>query len=313
MKKVLVAGGAGFLGSHLCDYLLEKNYYVICIDNLITGSIKNIKHLLRRNDFKFFQDDVIKLKVPSLEKVDYIFHLASPASPVDYQNYPEETALVNTLGTLNLLKLAVANKAKFLLASTSEVYGDPKEHPQKESYWGNVNSFGPRSCYDESKRFGETLTYIYLRKHKLNTRIIRIFNTYGPRMKADDGRIISNFVNQALRGSPLTVYGDGSATRSFCYCSDLVEGIFKAMFMPKTAGEIINLGNPEEKRVIDMAKLIKTGTNSKSKIVYKPLPEDDPKKRKPDISKALKLLKWKPNTPLKIGLQKTIEYYQSPD
>ncbi|OGM11047.1 hypothetical protein A2W13_03730, partial [Candidatus Woesebacteria bacterium RBG_16_36_11] len=226
MKTVLVTGGAGFLGSHLCDRLIEKKYRVICLDNLITGSERNIKHLLKNNNFKFIKADVTGDLDLNL-KLDYIFHLASPASPIDYQNHPEETALANSLGTLKMLRLAVKNKARFLLASTSEIYGDPKEHPQKESYWGNVNSYGPRSCYDESKRFAEALVYLFIHKYNLDVRIIRIFNTYGPRMQKDDGRAVSSFINQALDGKPLTIYGRGNQTRSFCYYSDLINGIEK--------------------------------------------------------------------------------------
>ena len=310
MKLVLVTGGAGFLGSHLCDRLIEKKYRVICLDNLITGSERNIKHLLKNNNFKFIKADVTGDLDLNL-KLDYIFHLASPASPIDYQNHPEETALANSLGTLKMLRLAVKNKARFLLASTSEIYGDPKEHPQKESYWGNVNSYGPRSCYDESKRFAEALVYLFIHKYNLDVRIIRIFNTYGPRMQKDDGRAVSSFINQALDGKPLTIYGRGNQTRSFCYYSDLINGIEKVMFEEGLKGEIFNLGNPNESKIIELAKLIISLTNSKSEIQYLPLPKDDPARRRPDITKAKKLLSWEPIVDISEGLKKTIEYYRN--
>ena len=315
MKEILIAGGAGFIGSHLCDYLLKKDMFIYCLDNLITGSYENITHLIKNKNFVFKQYDIInpfdKRMVDELSDLSCIFNLASPASPVDYQNYPEETALVNSVGTYNLLRIAVKNNAKFLMASTSETYGDPKEHPQKETYWGNVNSYGPRSCYDESKRFSESLTYVFVKKYNLNARIIRIFNTYGPRMQKDDGRVVSNFINQALEGNPITVYGKGEQTRSFCYISDLVDGIYKAMFEKGTRGEVINLGNPQEYTILDFAKKIIDLTSSKSNIVYKPLPKDDPTKRRPDVSKANKTLGWKPKVSIEEGLKKTIEYYRS--
>ena len=306
MSKALITGGAGFIGSHLCDYLLKEGLEVICLDNLLTGSERNIKYLLDNSKFKFIKADVTE---PVNLEVDCIFHLASPASPIDYQNHSEETLLANSEGTLNMLKLALKNKAKILVASTSEVYGDPKEHPQKETYWGNVNSFGPRSCYDESKRFGEAATYVYINNHGVDARIVRIFNTYGPRMQKDDGRVVSNFINQAIEGNPLTVYGKGEQTRSFCYVSDLVEGIYKAMFTEGTRGEVINLGNPDEYKIIDLAEKIKKLTNSNSEIIFKDLPPDDPTQRQPDISKAKNLLSWEPKVKVDEGLQKTIEYY----
>ena len=310
-KKVLVTGGAGFIGSHLCDTLIKRGLKVVCVDNLITGSEKNINHLRKNKNFKFIKQDVVKEKVGE-GNINYIFHLASPASPIDYQNRPEETVLVNSLGTINILRLAVHNKARFLFASTSEVYGDPLEHPQKETYLGNVNSFGPRSCYDESKRFGETMTYIYIHKYGIDARIIRIFNTYGPRMQKDDGRVVSNFINQALSGKPLTVYGDGNQTRSFCYVSDLVSGIEKVMFTDGLIkGEVFNLGNPEEHSVLDLAKKIKKLTGSKSEIVFRPRPVDDPRQRRPDITKAKRILKWEPKVTVEKGLKKTIGYYQN--
>ena len=310
MKTAVVTGGAGFIGSHLCDALIKKGYKVICVDNLITGSKKNIRHLEKNKNFKFLKHDVIKDLNLNFD-LDYIFHLASPASPFDFQELAEEIALINSVGTINMLELARKTGARFLLGSTSEVYGDPKEHPQKETYYGNVNSFGPRSCYDESKRFGETMTYIYLRKHKVDARVVRIFNTDGPRMRKDDGRAVSNFVNQALDGKPLTVHGKGNQTRSFCYYSDMVEGLMKAMFTKGIKGEVINLGNPEEYKILDLAKKVKKMTGSKSKIVFKPLPKDDPMQRRPNITKAKKLLGWSPKVPLTQGLKKTIEFYRS--
>ncbi len=308
MKKVLVTGGAGFIGSHLCDYLIAKGFSIICVDNLLTGSEKNINKLNANKNFRFVKKDVTEYLDYD---IDYIFHLASPASPIDYWNYPEETLLTNSEGTLNILKLAKKKKAKFLLASTSEIYGDPLEHPQKETYYGNVNTFGPRSCYDESKRFAEAATYVYLHKYDIDARIVRIFNTYGPRMKKDDGRVVSNFINQALTGSPITVDGDGSQTRSFCYVSDLVDGIYKAVFTKNTKGEIFNLGNPNEITIIDLASKIISLTRSGSGIVSSgSFRKDDPMKRKPDISKANKILKWKPEVSIEEGLKKTIEYYK---
>lgn len=307
-EKVLVTGGAGFIGSHLVDSLIKDGYKVVCVDNLITGKKDNVAQYEGREGFTFIKADVVKNKL-DLKNIDFIFHLASPASPVDYQKLPLETALTNSIGTKNMLKLAKKHDAKFLLASTSEVYGDPEEHPQKETYWGNVNSFGPRACYDESKRFAETLTYIFLHEENVDARIIRIFNTYGPRMKKDDGRAVSNFINQALKDKPLTVYGDGTQTRSFCFVTDMVEGIKKAMFTKETTGEIFNLGNPEEYKIIDLAKKIKEMTNSKSKIVFRPLPKDDPMQRKPDITKAKEILNWEPKIKEDMGLEKMISFY----
>jgi nucleoside-diphosphate-sugar epimerase len=310
MEKVLVAGGAGFIGSHLCEYLLEKGYLVYCLDNFLTGKKENVESLKSNANFEFLEKNISdsNLEIPD---VNYIFHLASPASPADFKNLSEEIALVNSLGTLNLLKIAKDKNAKFLMASTSEVYGDPKEHPQKETYRGNVNSYGPRSCYDESKRFAETLVYVYRKKYNLNARLVRIFNTYGPRMRKDDGRVVSNFINQAISGSPLTIYGDGSQTRSFCFVTDMVQGIFKAMFTPNTDGEIFNLGNPEEYKMIDLAEKIKKMTESNSEITFTDLPEDDPSRRCPDISKAKEMLNWEPKISVDEGLQKTIEFYIS--
>lgn len=306
----IVTGGAGFIGSHLCKELLAHQYKVICLDNLITGVERNIDECKNDPNFSLIKWDVTK-EIPVFSKIDYIFHLASPASVPDYQKYDEETALVNSIGTRNLLRIAKTYKATFLFTSTSEVYGDPLEHPQKETYWGNVNPNGVRACYDEAKRFGEMMTMLYVRKHSVDARIVRIFNTYGPHMRADDGRVISNFINQALRGESLTVYGDGMQTRSFCYVSDMVTGITLSMFEGSTSGEVINLGNPVEYSMIDIAQKVKQMTGSKSEIVHEPLPEDDPIKRKPDITKAGKLLGWKPEVDLEDGLRKTIEYYRS--
>ena len=308
-KTALVTGGAGFIGSHLCGTLLKEGYAVYCIDNLLTGSEKNIESLKGKSDFTFIRWDVVK-EIPVLPRVDFVFHLASPASVPDYQKYSEETALVNSIGTRNLLTFAKAYRAKFLFTSTSEIYGDPAEHPQKETYWGNVNPNGVRACYDESKRFGEMMTMLYVRSHNVDARIVRIFNTYGPNMRSDDGRVVSNFINQALGGKPLTVYGKGSQTRSFCYVSDMVDGLLAVMFSDKTRGEVINLGNPDEYTVSDIAQKIKHMTGSKSEIVYKDLPVDDPCRRKPDISKAKKLVGWQPVVSLGEGLKKTIEYYK---
>lgn len=310
----LVTGGAGFIGSHLVDALLSREYRVICIDNLITGNRDNLKEALENPDFSFIEHDIIlpfnNETMKQCSHVSFIFHLASPASPPWYQRYSEETALVNSVGTINLLKLAKETGARFLFASTSEVYGDPREHPQKETYWGNVNPNGIRACYDESKRFGEMISTVYYRRDKLDVRLARIFNTYGPRMQPDDGRVVSNFINQALSGSPLTVYGDGSQTRSFCYVSDMVEGLMKFMFTDGLAGEVVNLGNPEEYRVIDLAHKIKEMTISPSPIVHDSLPEDDPTQRRPDISKAQKLLGWEPKISVDEGLKLTIEYFR---
>lgn len=305
----LVTGGAGFIGSHLSEALFSANYRVVAVDNLITGRKENLVQAIKRADFSLIEQDVTE--PIRIEAVTHIFHLASPASVIDYQKYPEETALVNSVGTRNLLQLARETSAKFLFASTSEVYGDPKEHPQKETYWGNVNPIGPRACYDESKRFGEMMTIIYRRVHGVDARIVRIFNTYGPRMRPDDGRVVSNLINQAIRGEPMTVYGSGTQTRSFCYVSDMVEGIMRAMFTQGTDGEVINLGNPEEYRMIDLANKIKEMTGTSSDIVYKDLPPDDPEVRRPDITKAKTLLGWEPEVSVSEGLERTVAYYRS--
>ena len=310
--KVLVTGGGGFIGSHLCERLLSDGHQVFCLDNFITGRRENIKHLLKNKNFSLIEADVTKESIKyQVSSIEYLFHLASPASPFDYQKYPIKTLMANSLGTYNMLEAARKNKAKFLLASSSEVYGDPQEHPQKETYWGSVNSIGPRSCYDEAKRFAEALTMSYFRKFDLDIRIIRIFNTYGERMRADDGRVISTFINQALKGKALTVFGDGSQTRSFCYISDTVEGLIAAMFKENIKGKVLNLGSPQEVRIIELAKIIKRLTKSRSEIQLTELPVDDPRKRKPDITKAKKLLNWQPKVTLEEGAKRTIEYYRN--
>jgi nucleoside-diphosphate-sugar epimerase len=314
MKTSLVTGGAGFIGSHLCDLLLENNRKVVAVDNFITGSTENIAHLKKNNGFDFIEADVSQPINRFLEKfniIDEIYHLASPASPRGYQDAPIETYLVNSFGTHHLLNLARQKKSKFLFASTSEVYGDPKEHPQKETYWGNVNPRGLRACYDESKRFGEMATTVFGRQFNLQTRIIRIFNTYGPRMDPKDGRVIPNFVGQALNNNPITVYGDGSQTRSFCYVSDMAEGILKVMDGDKANSKVFNIGNPDEYTMLDLAKIIKKTVKCSSKITYKDLPEDDPSRRKPDISKITNEIGWKPKVNFSDGLEKTIAFFES--
>lgn len=310
MQTCLVTGGAGFIGSHLCDKLLAKNLRVVCLDNLLTGSRKNIEHLLDNPNFKFMECDIISGCDPK-EKLDYIFHFASPASPIDYQNYPVETLLVNSMGTKNCLDLAVKHKATIMFASTSEIYGDPLVHPQAETYWGNVNPNGVRSCYDEAKRFGESIITVYQRKFHLTTKIIRIFNTYGPRMQKDDGRVISNFVNQAISREDVTVNGEGKQTRSFCYVDDLVEGIVATMFSDKTDNGVYNLGNPDEHSVLEIAEMIIKLTASESKVRFSRMPEDDPKRRKPDITKIKNAIGWEPKIELAEGLPRTIEYFKS--
>jgi dTDP-glucose 4,6-dehydratase len=307
METALVTGGAGFLGSWLCESL-ANDYHVVCVDNFLTGKKNNISHLLGSSDFELLSHDVSKPLVYE-GRIDLVFHLSSPASPVDYQRLPIETMLANSFGTHNMLNLAASKNAKFLLASTSEAYGDPKEHPQREDYWGNVNPVGPRSCYDESKRFAEAMTMAYQRSRDLDARIVRIFNTYGPRMRRDDGRVIPNFITQALKGEPMTVYGDGRQTRSFCYVSDLINGLKSAMFSG-AAGEVFNLGNPDEHTVLELANTIKRMAASKSEIVFRDLPVDDPVKRKPDIGKAKKYLGWSPKVSLEEGLSKTIEAFR---
>jgi len=305
--NILLAGGAGFLGSHFCDFLLEKGHSVYCIDNFITGKKENIKHLLNNKKFKFKKTDITK-KFSIKEKFDCVINFAAIASPVFYDKYKIETLLVGSYGTYNLLEFARKNKAKFLMASTSEVYGDPAFNPQKETYWGNVNPIGKRSMYDESKRFSEALIMNYHRVYGLDTKIVRIFNTYGPRMNMNDGRVVPQFINQALNNKPITVFGKGTQTRSLCYVSDLITGIYKLLMSKEHTP--VNIGNPHELTVKDIAKTIIKLTNSKSKIIYKPLPEDDPKKRRPDISKAKKILKWEPKVDLNQGLLKTIDYFK---
>ena len=317
MEVALVAGGAGFIGMRLCEELLKKGYKVICIDNFITSSKKNIEPLLSNPAFILHETDLTQTResIPQIEQVDYVFHLASPASPNrksprSYINHPIETLLVNSVGTSNLLQLAKEKNAAFLFTSSSEVYGDPAVSPQSEDYFGNVNPNGVRSVYDEGKRFGEAITMAYVRKHNLNARIIRVFNTYGPGMQHDDGRVVSNFITQALSNQPITVYGEGTQTRSFCYVDDMVDGIIKAMFTEKTTGQVINLGNPDERQVIDLAKTVKEMTGSSSEITFEQIPQDDPSRRKPDITKAKNLLSWEPKVSIEEGLTKTIQYFK---
>ena len=306
--RTLITGGAGFLGSHLCDYLMEKGHDVICIDNLLTGSSENIEHCIGNSKFTFIKHNVSEYIYIEGE-IDNVLHFASPASPLDYLKLPIQTLKVGSLGTLNAIGVAKDKKARFLLASTSEVYGDPLVHPQPEDYWGNVNPVGPRGVYDEAKRFAEAMVMAYHRSHGVDTRIVRIFNTYGSRMRINDGRALPAFISQALNGEDLTVFGDGSQTRSFCYVSDLVEGIYRLLVSDVT--EPVNIGNPTEIKLIDVAKEIVEMTGSKSKIIFKPLPIDDPKCRQPDITKAEKLLSWAPEVSRTDGLKKTIEYFRS--
>mgnify|MGYP003332146776 FL=1 len=303
----VVTGAAGFLGSHLTDLLLAKGHKVVGIDNLVTGSVANIEHLAGNQDFRFIQQDVTEFLFLD-GPVNYVWHFASPASPVDYALLPIQTLKVGSLGTHKALGLAKEKGARFLLTSTSEVYGDPLVHPQTEDYWGNVNTIGPRGCYDESKRFAEAITMAYHRQHKLETRIVRIFNTYGPRMRLKDGRVVPAFVSQALRNEPITVFGEGKQTRSFCYCSDLIEGIYRLMMSDYPLP--VNIGNPREMTMLEFAHEIIRATGAKSKVVFKPLPQDDPKQRKPDITLARKLLKWEPKVELADGLARTIAYFR---
>lgn len=314
MSRILVTGGAGFIGSHLCEALLNRRDEVFCVDNFLTGSRKNIEHLLTSPFFHLVEWDVIKpldqsTIHPPLSIVQ-IYHLASPASPKKYQQYSIETLLANSVGTYNLLELARETGAKFLYASSSEVYGNPQQHPQRESYWGNVNPIGVRSCYDEGKRFGEALVMAHVRKYDLDGRIARIFNTYGPRMDKDDGRVISNFIVQAISGTPITVYGDGTQTRSFCFISDTVDGLITLMEEEKGRGEVFNLGNPEEHTIFEIAEKLLELTDSSSEIKLTDLPEDDPTRRQPDITRAKKILGWQPKVKLEDGLKKTIEYFK---
>lgn len=305
---ILITGGAGFIGSHLCEYLLQENHQVLCVDNLLTGRRKNLNDFYDDDSFRFVEHDVTEPFYYD-EPVDWVFHMASPASPVDYQQHPIHTLKVGALGTWNMLGFSKEHNAGFLLASTSEVYGDPKVNPQPEDYWGNVNPIGPRGVYDEAKRYAEAMAMAYHRKHDVDTRIARIFNTFGPRMRLDDGRAVPNFIGQALRDDPITVYGDGSQTRSFCYISDLVKGLYKLI---KSGYHLpVNLGNPQELSILNFAKKIKKLCNSQSQITYQPLPKDDPMQRKPDISTAEEELDWTPEVDLEEGIKKTIDYFDS--
>lgn len=307
-KKVLITGGAGFLGSHLCDRFIKEGYYVIAMDNLITGDLRNIEHLFKLDQFKFWNHDVTEfIDIP--DNLDYILHFASPASPIDYLKIPIQTLKVGAMGTHNCLGLAKVKRSRILVASTSEVYGDPLVHPQPESYWGNVNPVGPRGVYDEAKRYMESITMAYHNTHGLETRIVRIFNTYGPRMRLNDGRALPAFIGQVLRGEDLTVFGDGSQTRSFCYVDDLIEGIYRLLFSDHHLP--VNIGNPEEISLKDFAEEILSFTGAKQKIVFKPLPADDPRQRQPDITKAKKLLNWEPTVDRKTGLKITYDYFRS--
>lgn len=307
-ERVLITGAAGFLGSHLCDRFIKEGYHVIAMDNLITGDLRNIEHLFKLEQFEFYHHDVSKFVHVSGD-VKYILHFASPASPIDYLKIPIQTLKVGSLGTHNLLGLAKEKNARILVASTSEIYGDPVVHPQDESYWGNVNPVGPRGVYDEAKRFQEAMTMAYHNFHGLETRIVRIFNTYGPRMRLNDGRALPAFIGQALRGEDLTVFGDGSQTRSFCYVDDLVEGIYRLLLSDYS--QPVNIGNPNEITLKEFAEEIMRLTNTEQKIVYKPLPEDDPKQRRPDITKAREILGWEPKINREEGLKRTYEYFKN--
>lgn len=307
-KRVLITGAAGFLGSHLCDRFIKEGYDVVAMDNLITGDLKNIEHLFKLREFEFYHHDITKfIHVPG--KIDYILHFASPASPIDYLKIPIQTLKVGALGTHNCLGLAKYKNARILVASTSEVYGDPLVHPQQETYWGNVNPVGPRGVYDEAKRFMESITMAYHTFHQVETRIVRIFNTYGPRMRLNDGRALPAFIGQALRGEDLTVFGDGSQTRSFCYVDDLIEGIYRLLLSDHE--QPVNIGNPVEISLLEFAQEIQKLTGTDSKIVFKPLPVDDPKQRKPDITKAKDILGWEPQVSRAEGLSKTYAYFRS--
>jgi dTDP-glucose 4,6-dehydratase len=305
--RVLITGAAGFLGSHLCERFLAEGHQVIAMDNLITGSTRNIAHLAGHERFRFIKHDVTEY-IYVQGPLEAVLHFASPASPIDYLQLPIQTLKVGALGTHKALGLARAKGARFLLASTSEVYGDPLAHPQSEDYWGNVNPIGPRGVYDEAKRFAEALTMAYHRSHGLDTRIARIFNTYGPRMRLDDGRVVPNFIGQALRGEPMTVHGDGSQTRSFCFCSDLIEGVYRLLGSDYT--QPLNLGNPNEMTILELAHLINGLTGNHAGVVYKPLPPDDPKVRRPDIRRAQGILDWQPEVSLQDGLERTIEWFR---
>lgn len=321
-KRILITGGAGFIGSHLCERFINDGHEVICLDNYFTGNKENVSHLMNHHRFELIRHDITE---PILMEADWIFNLACPASPIHYQYNPVKTIKVNVLGALNMLGLAKRVKARILQASTSEIYGDPDVHPQKEEYWGNVNPVGKRSCYDEGKRVAETLFFDYMRQNKVDIKVVRIFNTYGPRMRSDDGRVVSNFIVQALKNEPITMYGDGSQTRSFCYIDDMIEGLIR--MMDYETGEYIrepdytkqylsgypgpiNLGNPHEVSIYSIAKLVTELAGSKSEIVFRPLPEDDPKRRCPDITKAKGILEWQPYVQLEEGLRKTVEYFR---
>lgn len=306
-ERVLVTGGAGFLGSHLCERLLNDGYYIICLDNYFTGQKRNIFHLLDNTRFEVIRHDLVN---PILLEVDQIYNLACPASPVHYQYNPVKTTKTSVMGAINMLGLAKRVKARILQASTSEVYGDPTIHPQRETYWGNVNTIGPRSCYDEGKRCAETLFFDYYRQNSVNIRVVRIFNTYGPRMHPDDGRVVSNFIVQALKGEPLTIFGDGTQTRSFCYVDDMIEGLIKMMNGPDDFVGPVNLGNPTEYKIIDLAQQIISLTQSKSSIAFHPQPIDDPKRRQPDISLAQEKLNWEPRIDLEEGLKSAVQYFR---
>jgi len=305
-KTALVTGGAGFIGSHLCKYLLKKEYRVICVDNLITGSLKNIEDI-KSGDFEYINHNIIDF-IDIKQKIDYIFHMASPASPIDYLQLPIQTLKVGALGTHNVIGLAKSKRSIMLLASTSEVYGDPLEHPQREEYWGNVNPIGPRGVYDEAKRFAEAITMAYHRQQGVNTRIVRIFNTYGSNMRINDGRAIPNFIYQCLKGNDITAYGDGKQTRSFCYIDDMIEGLYRLTQIQCSFP--VNIGNPDEFTILQLAEMVKMLTDSKSRVVFNLLPEDDPKVRMPDITKAKKLLDWQPQVKLQEGLKKTIIWFK---
>ncbi len=307
MPKALVTGGAGFLGSHLCDYLIGKEYEVICMDNLITGDMGNVEHLFKNACFTFVKYDVTNY-IHVEGDVDFIYHFASPASPIDYMELPIQTLKVGSLGTHKALGLAKDKKATFILASTSEVYGDPLVHPQQENYWGNVNPVGPRGVYDEAKRFAEAMTMAYHRYHNVSTRIVRIFNTYGPRMRVNDGRALPTFMSQALQNKPLTVFGDGSQTRSFCYVSDLIRGIY--LLAQSDESDPVNIGNPHELSIEGFARKVIEITGSQSKVINKPIPEDDPKVRQPDIRRAKEIIGWEPRVQLDEGLQVTLDYFR---
>ncbi len=306
-KRILVTGGAGFLGSHLCDRLIQEGHEVLCLDNFFTGSKENIAHLMSNPRFELVRHDLVQ---PIFLEVDEIYNMACPASPIHYQYNPVKTIKTCILGAIHMLGLAKRVKAKILQASTSEVYGDPDIHPQNETYWGRVNPIGIRSCYDEGKRCAETLFFDYHRQNRVNIRVARIFNTYGPRMHPNDGRVVSNFIVQALQGKDITVYGDGTQTRSFCYVDDLVDGLVRLMNAPDEVTGPVNLGNPEEWTIRDLAETIRDLTGSRANIVYKPMPQDDPRQRKPDITQAERLLNWKPSTGVQEGLQRTIAYFR---